>query len=157
METSDVKKCTRCGKEENRSNIVVLKVAFHLLGKSSLQVRSRNTDWLCPECCGSSPEWNTPKRLKTKTSGIGISCDGCHGEFPRDEVMVVKVIFYQLGNARVTLRSRTSSWLCFRMIDDEVDPNCCVAKDSVWNQKAYRGTPGWEETNDEGIETSEGV
>lgn len=141
------KNCTRCGKEENRENVIVMKVAFHRLGEPSSQVRSRNVDWLCPECLGASDEWNIPSRSKTKTSGLEVPCDTCGGLFSRAEIMVSKVTFYPLGKAGLTLRSRTRSWQCFRVLESgEVDPSCCVSKDVIWNREGYRSTPAWRET-----------
>lgn len=147
--SDEIKKCTKCGKEEHRQNIVVMKVAFHLLGEASRQVRSRVVGWRCPECTGSSPEWRIPARSRVKTTGVDIPCDSCHGLFSRGDLMVSKAIFYPLGKAGSTLRSRTLSWKCFRLLaDGEVDPTCCIAKDSVWNREAYRSTPGWREAEE---------
>ena len=145
-----MKVCTGCGKEESRSNILVVKVAFHRLGEPSTQLRSRNTDWLCPECCTARPEWNLKRRGKTKTSGIDILCDTCGGFFPRSEIMVSKIIFYPLSDTRLTIRSRTLSWQCYHLLDTEtktVDPAYCLAKDPVWNLEGYRSSPGWKETD----------
>lgn len=144
-------RCTKCGKEEKRSLIVVLKIAFHKLGSASSQVRARNVHWFCPECCGQSNEWNLKVRRKTKTSpGVDVACDTCHGLFHRDEIMVSKAIFYPLGNAQNTMRARTRSWQCYRILPDGItlDPECCIAKDQVYNLEAYRATPGWRETEE---------
>lgn len=148
-DAEELKLCTKCGKRETRENIVVMKVAFHRLGASSTQERSRNAAWLCPECCGSSDEWNIPERSKTKVSGSEVNCDGCHGFFDRSQVMVSKVIFYPLINAAWTMRSRTRSWLCAKTLPDgSLDPSSCLSRDEIWSLEGYRSSPGWRETEE---------
>lgn len=153
------KVCTRCNKEEKRSHIFVMKVAFHLLGQPSNQKRSRTVDWLCPECLGASAEWNIPERSHTKVGAGDVTCDECGGLFPRSQIMVSKVIFYPLGQASKTIRSRTRAWKCYVPLEAEavegvrsvtLDPNCCTAKDPVYNLPEYRSSPGAREADGKG-------
>lgn len=150
------KKCTRCGKDELRSNIFVMKVAFHKLGEPSKQKRSRTTEWLCPECLGRSAEWNIPERSHTKVGRGDVTCDECSGQFSRGQIMVSKVIFYPLGQASKTIRSRTRAWKCYVLLEAEasvgsgnitLDPKCCTAKDQVYNLPEYRSSPGAREAD----------
>lgn len=153
------KVCTRCNKPEKRSNIFVMKVAFHMLGQSSSQKRSRTVDWLCPECLGASLEWNIPERSHTKVGAGNVTCDECGGLFPRSQIIVSKVIFYPLGQASKTIRSRTQSWMCYVPLEAKaseggrsvtLNPECCTAKDRVYNLPEYRSSPGAREADGKG-------
>lgn len=153
------KQCTKCRKHVRRSEIFVMKVAFHMLGESSNQKRSRTVHWLCPECVGASDEYNIPARTHTKVGKADITCDECGGIFPRSQIMVSKVIFYPLGNASNTIRSRTRAWKCFVALEAGADgdarnitlnPTCCTAKDEVYNLPEYRASPGAREAEGKG-------
>lgn len=150
--------CTRCGKQVKRSETFVLKVAFHMLGEPS-QKRSRTVDWLCPECVGASEEYNIPERSHAKVGGKEVTCDECGGQFPRSQIMVIKVIFYPLGHPSRTIRSRTRAWKCYIALsaegtadrrDVELDPGCCIAKDKIYNLPEYRASPGAREADGRG-------
>jgi hypothetical protein len=152
-----MKRCTRCGNDVRRSEIFVMKVAFHMLGEPSSQKRSRTVDWLCPECLGKSDEWNIPQRSHTKVGKGEVTCDECSGQFPRGQIMVSKVIFYPLGEASRTVRSRTRAWKCYIVLEADasgrnvvLEPTCCMAKDEVYNLPEYRSSPGAREAESRG-------
>lgn len=146
-----MKKCTKCARQVRRSETFVMKIAFHMLGEPSSQKRSRTVHWFCPECMGASDEFNIPARSHTKVGSVEIVCDECSGQFQRSQIMVSKVIFYPLGRASNTIRSRTRAWKCYVVLEAdasgdtrkvELNPTCCMAKDEVYNLPEYRASPG---------------
>lgn len=54
-------RCSRCGRGEpegvNRDVLVVKKVMFVGMGEGSRTLRSRVTDWLCPDCVVIDDDW----------------------------------------------------------------------------------------------------
>ena len=50
--------CTRCGKDCPRELLTVKNVRFLEIGERPKQLRSRNTDWLCPDCVVKDEDWN---------------------------------------------------------------------------------------------------
>lgn len=55
-------RCTKCGRGEEagitRDDLVVKKVLFTTMGMGPHTVRSRVTDWLCPQCLVQDEIWN---------------------------------------------------------------------------------------------------
>lgn len=54
--------CSRCGRGEDdgigRDKLAVKKVMFVTMGAGSKTIKSRVTEWLCPRCIVSDPDWN---------------------------------------------------------------------------------------------------
>lgn len=60
-------RCSRCGAPRERDKLVVKKVTFARMGEGAKTIRSRVTDWLCPSCAVTDPDWNRePNRTPTR-------------------------------------------------------------------------------------------
>lgn len=53
-------KCSRCGQEKARDELVVYRVQFMTMGKPNKTLRSRVLGWLCQSCVEKDPAWNRP-------------------------------------------------------------------------------------------------
>lgn len=53
--------CTRCQKVKDRNQLIVKKALFVEMGEGSSTVRSRVTDWLCPDCLHKDTDFNREK------------------------------------------------------------------------------------------------
>lgn len=53
--------CTRCGGEPGRDLLMVKKAVFLEMGEGGSTIRSRVTDWLCPDCVRKDPDWHREK------------------------------------------------------------------------------------------------
>lgn len=65
--------CTRCKKPKDRDELIVKKALFVEMGEGSATVRSRVTDWLCPDCLRKDPDYLRekfqPPRLEVDLAG----------------------------------------------------------------------------------------
>lgn len=59
--------CTRCGADTVRNLLTVKKAVFLEMGEGGRTLRSRVTDWLCPECVAKDADWNRPKFAPPRT------------------------------------------------------------------------------------------
>lgn len=65
------------------------------------------------------------------------TCTSCgRNDVPREDMMVKKVGFHEVGKSGKLIRSRTVDRLC---------PSCVVA-DPAWKQTKYSDSPGMRET-----------
>lgn len=53
-------KCSTCGKEKPRADLLAKRVAFTTI-KPVRTIRSRVTGWVCSLCRAEDPDWNQPK------------------------------------------------------------------------------------------------
>lgn len=54
-------KCTRCNQEQEREDLIAVKVSFVTLGSKGATLRSRTPDWLCFPCLNKDKIWNLPE------------------------------------------------------------------------------------------------
>ena len=50
--------CTRCNISTKRELLTVKKAVFTEVGMYAKTIRSRTTDWLCPNCVATDPDYN---------------------------------------------------------------------------------------------------
>jgi predicted RNA-binding Zn-ribbon protein involved in translation (DUF1610 family) len=70
-------RCSKCGAVHPRESLVVKRVQFQTMGRNWRTLKSRVTDWLCPDCREADPAWQAKlraypaaqKREKEKTDG----------------------------------------------------------------------------------------
>lgn len=53
-------KCSRCEQQQERDDLVVMRVQFMTMGKPPKTLRSRVVGWLCKSCVEADPAWNRP-------------------------------------------------------------------------------------------------
>lgn len=66
-------RCTRCGREVGRGNLITKRAVFREMGVQGRTVKSRVTDWLCiipqddgsPSCRDTDTAWIAEERLST--------------------------------------------------------------------------------------------
>ena len=62
MAATRIYRCTRCRKGPNeglkREQLTVKKVVFSQMGSGARVIRSRVSEWLCPDCIGQDKDWN---------------------------------------------------------------------------------------------------
>lgn len=50
-------KCTKCGKDTDRDDLMVKRVQFRDMGETGAIRKTRVTDRLCPDCLNLDPDW----------------------------------------------------------------------------------------------------
>jgi hypothetical protein len=68
-----VYKCTRCGREVGRNNLVAKRAVFREMGVHGRTVKSTTTDWLCiirqphggQSCRDQDTDWQAPKWINS--------------------------------------------------------------------------------------------
>ncbi len=65
--------CTRCNKPKGRDELVVKRVQFVGMGVGADILRSRVTDWLCPDCIVEDPDYLREKFHPPRMSELNAS------------------------------------------------------------------------------------
>lgn len=63
---------------------------------------------------------------------IVYKCSVCDHVRPRDELIVKRAVFLEMGRNAKQLKSRVVAWVCKSCIEDDED----------WNAEKYRESPG---------------
>lgn len=70
-------------------------------------------------------------------------CSNCGREVGRDNLIVKRAVFKEMGKGGATIKTRTSGWLC--TIPNGEMPSC-LDQDNDWERPIYSTAPGMAHT-----------